>query len=140
MKIAAITDDGQTISQHFGRARYYKVFTIEDGNLAGSKMRDKAGHHTFADEDQHHEHNHAHEGRNDPRGHGFGRQADARHAAMVESISDCDIVLVRGMGQGAYLAMEAAGLKPIVTDIEAIDEAVQAYLDGEIVDHTERLH
>ena len=140
MKIAAITDDGQTISQHFGRARYYKVFTIDDGKPAGSEMREKAGHHDFAHEDHHHDHDHAHKGRNDPRGHGFGAQADARHAAMVESILDCEVVLVRGMGQGAYLAMKAANIKPIVTDIEAIEEAVQAYLDGEIVDHTERLH
>lgn len=140
MKIAAITDDGQTISQHFGRARYYKVFTIEDGNLDESEMRDKAGHHIFAHEDHHHVHDHTHEGHNDPREHGFGRQADVRHTAMVESITDCDVVLVRGMGRGAYLAMEAANIKPIVTAIEAIEEAVQAYLDGDIVDHTERLH
>jgi len=138
MKIAAITDDGQTISQHFGRARYYKVLTVEDGKVSGSEMRDKVGHHDFAHEEHHHDH--AHEGHNDPRGHGFGHQADARHAAMVESITDCEVVLVRGMGRGAYLAMEAANIKPIVTDIEAIEEAVQAYLDGEIVDHTERLH
>jgi predicted Fe-Mo cluster-binding NifX family protein len=141
MKIAAITDDGQTISQHFGRARYYKVFTVDDGKLTGSEMRDKAGHHSFAGEDdQHHDHDHEHGEGSDPRGHGFGAQADARHMAMVESITDCDVVLVRGMGRGAYLAMEAAGLKPIVTDIGAIEEAVQAFLDGEIVDHTERLH
>jgi predicted Fe-Mo cluster-binding NifX family protein len=29
MKIAVITDDGKTISQHFGRAPYYMVFSIE---------------------------------------------------------------------------------------------------------------
>jgi hypothetical protein len=27
MKIAVVTDDGENISQHFGRARYYAVFT-----------------------------------------------------------------------------------------------------------------
>jgi hypothetical protein len=36
--------------------------------------------------------------------------------------------------------MEQAGIRPIITDIPAIDEAVQAYLSGEILDHTERLH
>jgi predicted Fe-Mo cluster-binding NifX family protein len=59
---------------------------------------------------------------------------------MIEAITDCEVILVRGMGRGAYLAMEEAGIKPIVTDIEAIEEAVRAYLAGEIVDHTERLH
>jgi len=31
MKIAVITDDGKTISQHFGRSPYYLVLTIEEG-------------------------------------------------------------------------------------------------------------
>ena len=30
MKIAAITEDGTTISQHFGRAPLYLVVTVED--------------------------------------------------------------------------------------------------------------
>ena len=35
MKIAAITDDGTTISQHFGRAPYYVVVTVEAGAGTG---------------------------------------------------------------------------------------------------------
>lgn len=33
IKIAAVSDDGQTISQHFGRAKYYTVLTIENGQI-----------------------------------------------------------------------------------------------------------
>jgi predicted Fe-Mo cluster-binding NifX family protein len=44
------------------------------------------------------------------------------------------------MGAGAYQSMEQAGVRPIITDIPTIDAAVQAYLSGEILDHTERLH
>ncbi len=29
MKIAIITDDGKTICQHFGRANFYAVLTLE---------------------------------------------------------------------------------------------------------------
>ena len=32
MKIAVITEDGSTVSQHFGRAPYYTVLTVEDSN------------------------------------------------------------------------------------------------------------
>ena len=135
MKIAAITDDGQTISQHFGRAQHYRVYTVEDGKIVHHEMRTKTGHHDFV-----HAEDHSHEGRNDPRGHGFGHGAARRHTQMIEAIADCEVILVRGMGRGAYQAMEKANIKPIVTDIEAIEQAVQAYLDGEIVDHTERLH
>ena len=135
MKIAAITDDGTTISAHFGRARYYKVYTVEDGGIVEREMRDKAGHHDFV-----HEEDHEHKGRNDPRGHGFGAGAAGRHASMIAAITDCNAILVRGMGRGAYMAMEEAGITPIVTDIETIEDAMQAYLDGKIVDHPERLH
>jgi predicted Fe-Mo cluster-binding NifX family protein len=134
MKIAVITDDGETISQHFGRARYYRVFTIEDGKITGSEMREKMGHHNFAEEG----HDHAHE--HDPRGSGFGTGADHRHAQMAEAITDCEAIIVRGMGRGAYLSMESANIKPVVSDIPMIEDAVQAYIDGTIVDHTEKLH
>jgi hypothetical protein len=36
--------------------------------------------------------------------------------------------------------MRQAGIQPIVTDISIIDEAVQAYINGTLVDHTEKLH
>jgi len=48
MKIAAISDDGTTISQHFGRAPLYVVVTVEEGKIVGQETRDKTGHHTFA--------------------------------------------------------------------------------------------
>ena len=47
MKIAAITDDGKTISQHFGRAPYYVVVTVEEGKIANFELRDKLGHARF---------------------------------------------------------------------------------------------
>lgn len=49
MKIAAITDDGKTISQHFGRAQYYPVATIENGQIVDRELREKPGHAHFAD-------------------------------------------------------------------------------------------
>ena len=133
MKIAVITDDGKTISQHFGRAAHYLVFETSDGSIDGSELRDKIGHRQFV----HEEHDHD---ENDPRGHGFGASSDHKHALMVQAIMDCDVLLVRGMGRGAYVAMEQAGIKPVVTDISDAESAVKAYLSGAIVNHTERLH
>ena len=135
MRIAAITDDGETISQHFGRARHYKVFTVEDGEVVGRELRDKAGHHDFAGQ-----HGDEHGAGDDPRGHGFGQGAGRRHAGMIEAIRDCDVVLVRGMGRGAHVALQEAGVEPIVTDIVAIEDAVAAYLRGDIENHVEWLH
>lgn len=142
MKIAAISDDGKTISAHFGRARHYLVYTVEDGEIVDRELRDKAGHHEFAGHEHHggHEHDHDHHGRDDPRGHGFGRGAGRRHAQMISAIEDCDLLLARGMGQGAYLALQEANITPITTELKMIEDAVQAYLAGEIVDRPERRH
>ncbi len=135
IKIAVVTDDGQTISQHFGRAPHYLVFTVDNNQITGKELRDKAGHRQFATEPHDHD---AHQ--HDSRGHGFGPHADQKHARMVETIADCEAVIVRGMGRGAYLAMQAANIKPVVTDIADAESAVQAYLAGDIVDHIEKLH
>ena len=134
MRIAVITEDGHTISQHFGRAPYYQVFTVENGAIVGKELRDKAGHQQFAQED------HEHDTEHDPRGHGFGAQSDAKHVRMIESIQDCDAIIVRGMGRGAYLAMEQAGIQPFVTGLANAEDAVLAYISGTLANHTERLH
>jgi predicted Fe-Mo cluster-binding NifX family protein len=44
------------------------------------------------------------------------------------------------MGKGAYESIKQANIRPIVTDVAGIDEAVQAYLQGGLVDHSEQLH
>ncbi len=59
---------------------------------------------------------------------------------MISAITDCDVVLVRGMGRGAYMALQEAKIEAIVTDIADIEQAAQAYLDGSIVNHLDRLH
>lgn len=134
MKIAVITEDGQTISQHFGRAPYYLVFTVENNEIVGKELRDKVGHRQFAQE------NHDHEAENDPRGHGFGAHSDAKHSRMIESIQDCEAIIVCGMGRGAYMAMEQANIRPFVTEIADAEEAVKAYIGGTLDDHTDKLH
>jgi len=133
MKIAAVSEDGVTISQHFGRAPFYVVVTVEDGKVAAREKRDKLGHAQFSGE-----HEEAHEA--DPRGHGFDPAAQNRHARMVTAIADCEVLLARGMGAGAYQSMQDAHIRPVVTDVAEIDEAVRAFLSGSLADHVENLH
>ncbi len=134
MKIAAVSEDGVTISQHFGRAPFYIVVTVEEGKIIAHEKRDKMGHAQFTGE--HEEHSHE----ADPRGHGFDPAAQNRHARMATAIADCDVLLTRGMGAGAYESMKQANIRPLVTDFANIDEAVQAYLTGSLRDHIEKLH
>jgi predicted Fe-Mo cluster-binding NifX family protein len=59
---------------------------------------------------------------------------------MFEAIPDCQVLLARGMGQGAYQGLQQIGIRPILTDIANIDTAVEAVIDGNIEDRPERLH
>jgi predicted Fe-Mo cluster-binding NifX family protein len=59
---------------------------------------------------------------------------------MLEPIRDCQVLVARGMGQGAYDNLKSSGIQPILSDISEIDQAVKAYMDGQLVDHMERLH
>jgi len=132
MKIAAISDNETTIGQHFGRAPFYVVVTVEAGKIVSKETRAKTGHHTFA----------AHQTpRLDPgEKHGYDAGSQVRHQSMTEIISDCQVLLTGGMGWGAYESMQNYNIKPIVTDVKSIDEAVQLYLDGKLTNLTERLH
>jgi predicted Fe-Mo cluster-binding NifX family protein len=163
MKVATVTEDGVSISQHFGRAPYYMVVTVEDGKIVEREKRDKMGHRQFSQEAKHQHddsHSHSHSGSDDhdhdhsqtdananasnPQAasqlHGMDPQSHNRHERMAHAISDCEAVLSRGMGAGAYQSLVQIGVKPLITDIAPIDEAVLAYASGTIVDHTERLH
>jgi predicted Fe-Mo cluster-binding NifX family protein len=131
MKIAVITDDGQTISQHFGRAPYYMVITIENGQIITRELREKLGHNQFT------QHGHT-ESPGQP--HGMDQVSHDKHVRMAAAIEDCEAILCRGMGMGAYQSMQARGIRPVVTDIANIDEAALAYADGIIVDYVDRLH
>lgn len=140
-KIAAVTDDGNTISAHFGRATKYVVLIVEEDAITSRELRDKANHHDFHPEGPGHQaidvqpSGHKHEP-----GHGHGKHSAEKHRRMFEAIPDCQILLARGMGQGAYRGLEQMGIRPILTDIKEIDAAAQAVIDGSIQDHPERLH
>jgi predicted Fe-Mo cluster-binding NifX family protein len=59
---------------------------------------------------------------------------------MLSNVSDCEVLIARGMGFGAHEAIKGAGLKPFITELVYAEDAVKAYLAGKLDDHTEMLH
>jgi len=88
--------------------------------------------------DQFHEQVHTEETQG--KGHGMDAQSHDKHVNMAQTIADCKALLCGGMGMGAYESMRRLNIQPVVTDNEDIDEAVQKFIKGELVDHTEFLH
>ena len=128
MKIAVVSDDGETVSQHCGRARGYVVLTLENGHVEKRESRDKLGHTDFSDQ-HHHQHQH-----------GVGLEEEYRHGLMFAAITDCRVCVVGGMGVGAYENLRSLGIQPIVTDMKTIDETVQAFIEGRLENHAERIY
>lgn len=131
MKIAVISDDGNTLSMHFGRAQFYVVAEVQEGQVVGREVRSKVGHHTFGDQ-PHEEHAGG--------VHGYDAASEDKHARMAGNIGDCKVLLAGGMGWGAYDSLKSYGIEPIITDIRDVDQAVKAYVDGTIVNLREKLH
>lgn len=121
-KIAIATEDGVHVSAHFGRAPYFQVLTIENGQIIAREQRAKA-HHQGAHHD-HHEHG----------GH------DAHASGMLEVVRDCEAIIAGGMGNPAYASIQAANLTPILTDLREVDQVAQAYATGTLVNRIERVH
>jgi predicted Fe-Mo cluster-binding NifX family protein len=126
MKIAIVTDDHQTISAHFGRAQFYEVFTLEAGKITRRETIARTFPQLLAVE----------AGSQPETGH--AHQHD--HSAMLTPIADCEALLARGMGRGAHLSLQEHDIQPIITDLQEIQAAVEAYLAGTLIDHPELLH
>ena len=131
MKIAVVTDDGKTVSQHFGRAQYYLVLSIEDNKVVDKELREKLGHRHFANQPHQEEPGVPHG--TDPASH-------SRHSSMAETISDCDALICGGMGMGAFQSMQTLNIEPVVTNLVDIDAVIADFLSGKLVNHIERLH
>ncbi len=132
MKIAFVTDDGITISGHFGRAGKYLVAQIENGKETNRELREKMGHQHFSPGEDHHDHSSGQ--------HGFDPASQTRHASMLEAIHDCEVVICGGMGQGAYASINASGKKIVMANHLNINQALDAFLKGELKSSENLVH
>ena len=121
VKIAFPTEDGETISAHFGRAPFFTVVTLNEGEAPQFEKRSKAFHGSAeqAPGAEHHDHD---------------------HHPMFAPIADCQVLIAGGMGQPAYDHAIAAGLKVLMTGEKSIAAALEAYRSGLLVSDPGRIH
>lgn len=130
MKIAFVTDDGITITQHFGRAGKYLVIEVEDGKETSRELRDKLGHTHFHQGEAEHQHSQNH---GSPENH-------QKHVQMMDAIMDCDVVVCGGMGRGAYTSITSMGKNVFMTNNLNIDNALKGYIAGELTNMSDLVH
>lgn len=115
MKIAIASDDKKNISEHFGRALGFIIVDIEENKIKGKTYRQNIGKSS-------------------------GECGSCNHAAMIENVKDCDYVISFGMGQRIYNDLINSSIKPIVTEEEKVDKAVEQFLKDELKNRTDKLH
>ena len=111
MHIAVPTNDGVSISGHFGRSAAFLVFGIENGQVVSREARPNAA----------------------ACGDGSGDHGTHSHAGILDVLAGCDIVICGGMGQRVAEALQSGGIRAVVAGAAGpADEAVAAYLRGEL--------
>ncbi len=118
MKIAIASDDGKTISPHFGKTEGFVIFEVFGQEIKKSEYRQNSfTEHALGMEGLH--------------------RAD-KHKRIIEALRDCDVVISKGMGRRLYLDLKESGISPIITDMEDVEKALELYLKGILTDNPDK--
>jgi predicted Fe-Mo cluster-binding NifX family protein len=121
--VLAVDEDKKTIVKRTGQSAYFAIY--EDDKLVKlvqNKHHD-GGHHAHKTNEHHHHSEMEHKAHTNS------------HKKDVESLKDCDIILVQAVGENMKEALESIGLK--VKKIRqkhgaTADEVVHNFLSGNI--------
>ena len=115
-KAAFATDDGSNLNQQFGRLHGFVVVTIEEGIeakrefLARPQQADQPG------------------------------DRRRNHAALLDPVDDCDLLIAGGMGLPMAKHVEDRGLQLILTATPQIETALAHLLEGTLTHEADRAH
>ncbi len=117
MRIAVASDDGARVAQHTGRCAGFVVYEVLD--RAAQRLEYRRNRFTA----------HA---RGECAGEGGAAPGHAHHshAALVEALSDCCVLVTRGLGPRLVADLAARGVDAYVCPVESVDEAATLFARG----------
>lgn len=115
MKIAVASDNKKTISEHFGKARGFKIFEIKNNRIINEEYRKNIGKNN-------------------------GNCGSCDHAIMINNIKDCDIIISFGMGRRIYDDLISNKIMPIVTEENDVKKIVDLFLNSNLINRIDKLH
>jgi len=115
MKIAVASDEGKTISHHFGRALGFVIFEVKDNEIIGQEYRKNIGKNT-------------------------GECGSCNHGMMIDNLRDCHVIISYGMGRRIYEDLTKNNIFPVVTDEETVEGAIHKYIKSVLENRVDKLH
>jgi predicted Fe-Mo cluster-binding NifX family protein/acyl-coenzyme A thioesterase PaaI-like protein len=115
MNIAVPTNDGISISEHFGRSAAFLVFNVENGKIQSRELRTNGQKHS-------HDRGEC--------GHHSSEATHHSHAGILSALEGCELVICAGMGLRAAEALEGQGTQVVIAAPAPAEETVNAYLAG----------
>jgi predicted Fe-Mo cluster-binding NifX family protein len=117
MKIAVPSNDGVTLSEHFGRSKQFLVFEVDESKILSQEARANLPHA--------------------PHGEGCSTGSagahENHHGGMAALLHDCQVVVCGGMGWRAAEALKSAGITCVIASGSGpADQLVAGYLSGRI--------
>lgn len=119
MKIAVATNNEKTIASHVGKCKAFLIYEINDNKITKIELRKN----TFTNHWQQ-THGSGHHRHQEHGGHGHGR--------LVEGIKDCTCLIFKSGGWRMIDNLLENGIKPVITDEQFADDAVNKYLAGKL--------
>ena len=115
MRIAVASDDGKTISHHFGRALGFQIFEIKNDRITNQVYRKNIGKSN-------------------------GECGSCNHDVIIYNIKDCDVLISYGMGRRIYDDLTKNNIQVVVSDEETVDAAVKRFIKKELENRLDKLH
>ena len=128
MKIAIASNDQVRVTGHLGRCKSFIIYEAAEGKVERKEIRQNTFTHHGAGNHGNHEHHEHH-------GHGEGHHHS--HAALVENLNDCEVLIFQSGGWRIIEDLKSANIIPFLTDEKIADEAAEKYLNGELVERLE---
>ncbi|MBT3802867.1 MAG: iron-molybdenum cofactor biosynthesis protein [Bacteroidetes bacterium] len=126
MKIAIPSDNGSQISRHFGRAKGFIVFTIEERVIQNEEFVDNR----FTGHSQGLHVSHGHQG---------GDEHHHSHQGILQALENCSIVIAGGMGKRLVTDMKSSNKQVFITKEVIARKAVELFLEDKL-DHQDDLY
>lgn len=136
-KIAFVSDDAKHIIGSFGSSKYFSVYTVENGDIINSEIRE-----VYKDVLE----NEVPSLISKNNGMGIGQislnvvdKSKEKHRKIASSVSDCEYVVARRMCANALDSVDQLKLKAIITKNKDFDQTVNEILEGSIKNYRDEI-